>query len=261
MESLPTEVLERVLRCAAVSYTDLLSFSQTCRRANTVASSNDVWREKFRASFGRLYVRVTGLAASRPRQDISWKPELQRRLETGARAALQVAEMSPRLFLHTELSFSDLSWCDDLLVQHNPARSFLHLYLVDSLQDLLARGGREEGLTTKYYSARALCHTQHRLLKGQLEAPGGEAPASCEEALVVVAQWCQPTLDIQAGEVGASLDSLAVKVLEQLLSGHPKLAVFQHIARQQGASSEPLPCQLPKLPTEVKGNSSNSPLQ
>ena len=81
-----------------------------------------------------------------------------------------------------------------------------------------------------------------------------------EEALVVVAQWCQPTLDIQAGEVAASLDILAVKVLEQLLPDHPKLAVFRHIARQQGDSSEPLPCQLPKLPTEVNGNSSNNSL-
>ena len=61
---------------------------------------------------------------------------------TGREVAAEVAAMSPRLFHDTELSFSDFTWFDDLLIRHNPNRSFLHLHTIDSLLAVLESGAR-----------------------------------------------------------------------------------------------------------------------
>ena len=61
---------------------------------------------------------------------------------TGREVAAEVAAMSPRLFHDTELSFSDFTWFDDLLMRHNPERSFLHLHIVDALLAILEGGAR-----------------------------------------------------------------------------------------------------------------------
>lgn len=54
-----------------------------------------------------------------------------------------------------------------------------------------------------------------------------------EEGLVLVAQWCQPCMDIQAEDVGVKLDRLAERVLGHLLPSHPGLAIFARIREQQ----------------------------
>ena len=61
---------------------------------------------------------------------------------TGREVEAEVAEMSPRLFHDAELSFSDFTWFDDLLIRHNPNRSFLHLHTIDSLLAVLESGAR-----------------------------------------------------------------------------------------------------------------------
>ena len=81
---------------------------------------------------------------------MDWREELKRRILTGREVQAEVAEMSPRLFHDTELSISDFTWFDDLLMRHNPNRSFLHLHLIDALLAILDCGPRYKCPISKY---------------------------------------------------------------------------------------------------------------
>jgi len=256
MDSLPTEILERIVRCDSVSHRDLLAFTETCSRFRSIGSSNDIWRVKFHNCFHRLFMKLMPIVQTRQNQ-IDWKNELKKRFHTGTTVGHEVGAMSPRLFHDSELSFTDFAWFDDLLLQHNPDRSYIHLYVVDSLLDLLTRSGREEDLTTKYYAAKVLSHVQRRLLRCKLRDlwPGlesEEGPHSYEEAMVTVAQWCQPCLDVCPSQVTRSLDHLAEQVLSHLLHTRPDLAIFQHIAAGQADCVTVRLTRLPKMPTELR---------
>ena len=176
MESLPNEIVERILRSDEVSFHDLVAFSSTCSRCisfvgcsqrtflhccdrfKVVAANNDLWRCKLCQRFTSLYgkimaqvfsycnvsdilvlkVRGRGLASS----SVDWCEELKRRILTGREVEAEVAAMSPRLFHDSELSISDFTWFDDLLMRHNPNRSLLHLHIIDALLAILEGGAR-----------------------------------------------------------------------------------------------------------------------
>ena len=255
---MPTEILERILKCDSVSHLDLLAFSSACTRFQSVGSSQDVWRLKFMTCFSRLYSLVLPQVQARQGQHFNWKTELRKRVQIGQDVSSEISSMSPKLYHDTELSFSDFSWFDDLLLQHNPERSFVHLHTVDSLLELLAKGGREqEDLTIKYYTTKVLGHVQHRLLRGRLrelwpELESGQGQHSYEAALVMVAQWCQPCLDLQEAEVAAALDRLGERVLEHLVPSQPNLAIFRQIVLQQEQQVKKNPTQLPHVPAVFK---------
>ena len=73
---------------------------------------------------------------------MDWCEELKRRILTGREVEAEVAAMSPRLFHDAELSISDFTWFDDLLMRHNPNRSLLHLHIIDALLAILEGGAR-----------------------------------------------------------------------------------------------------------------------
>jgi len=249
MESLPNEIVERILRFDDISFPDLVAFSSTCSRFKVLAANNDLWRcklcQRFKSLYGKIMAQVRGRGLNS--SSVDWCEELKRRMLTGREVESEVAAMSPRLFHDTELSISDFTWFDDLLMRHNPNRSLLHLHTIDALLAILEGGAREDKLTWKYYANKALAHVQHRLLKGSLEQmwEGMEESLKWEEGLVLVAQWCQPCKDIQAEEVGAKLNRLAERVLEHLVSSHPDLAIFDRIREQQ---KEQASIDLTKLP-------------
>merc|ERR1719495_999421 len=54
-----------------------------------------------------------------------------------------------------------------------------------------------------------------------------------ETALVIVAQWCQPALDISINSVGKELDKLATASLSHLLELHPNHPIFIKIQSDQ----------------------------
>lgn len=71
---------------------------------------------------------------------------------TGREVESEVAAMSPRLFHDTELSISDFTWFDDLLMRHNPNRSLLHLHTIDALLAILEGGARYKCPSSPFFT-------------------------------------------------------------------------------------------------------------
>ena len=83
---------------------------------------------------------------------MDWCEELKRRILTGREVESEVAAMSPRLFHDTELSISDFTWFDDLLMRHNPNRSLLHLHTIDALLAILEGGARYKCPSSPFFT-------------------------------------------------------------------------------------------------------------
>jgi len=243
MDSFPAEILEQVIRDEGVSYTDLLSFSKACRRFKEVGDSNETWMTKFCLTFPALFQHF-------PRSKfnhICWKEELKKRLEIGKAVRNEVQGMSEKFFSKAELSSSDLHWFDDLLLQHNPGKSFEHLYVTDKLSSILSKEGLTD-LTCKHYAEKCVTHVKHQILKPKIISYL-EEDLNYEAALVIVAQWCQPVLDISSMSVAKQLDKLATSSLAHLLELFPKHPIFTKICSDQSDSTKVILTKLPDLPS------------
>jgi len=250
MEGFPLEILEQVVRDECLSYNDLLSFSSTCRRFKEVGDSNETWMIKFKLAFPRLFQHFPCSKLSQ----IWWKKELKKKLETGKSVRDEVKGMSEKFFSKTELSSSDMHWFDDLLLQHNLDRTFIHLYVTEELSSIITKEGLVD-LTSKHYAEKCITHVKHQILRPRFSSYAeDDLSLSYEDALVMVAQWCQPALDISTKSVANQLDKLAIASLSHLLDQYPNHPIFAKIRSDQSDRTNVNLTQLPELPTRLTSN-------
>ena len=74
---------------------------------------------------------------------------MKKRLKIKGVVRKEIEKMSEKNFTKTELSKSDFSMFDDILVQHNHDRSNVHIYITDELSVILNTGSENENLTDK----------------------------------------------------------------------------------------------------------------
>ena len=237
MESLPIEILEKIFRNEILDFVDLSRLSSVCKRFHEVADSNETWMLKFKLSYPKLLEKIPLSKLSK----LSWRQELSKRIKFQKLVRQEVEMMSEKFFSKTELSKSDLHMFDDILVQHHHDRSNVHLYITDSLSDLIHKSGRLEDLTRKYYATKCIQHVKHSILRPQAASwpqQEEEGRLTYETVLVTIAQWSQPSLDISARDISRQLDSLASRVLAQLRQSCPGHPIFTKIREQQQMRNE-----------------------
>jgi len=250
MESFPPEILEQIIRDDCLWYADLLHFSSTCKRFNEVGNSNETWMLKFRLSFPGLFDHIPEALWSK----VCWKQEVRNKLEIGGLVRKELSSMSEKFFSKTELSSSDLHWFDDMLLQFNPDKSFEHHYVTDELNSILAMKGMSN-LTSKYYAYKCISHVKHQILKPKiLSYLETDTALSYESALVFVAQWSQPALDLSTNSISKQLDKLAIDTLSNLLEQNPSHPIFTKIRTDQKDMSTVCLTKLPDLPSNLQQN-------
>ena len=120
----------------------IMIFGETSFARGSKAFMARLWPRYFfmAMSCSDVFVQVRGRGLNS--SSVDWCEELKRRTLTGREVEAEVAAMSPRLFHDSELSISDFTWFDDLLMRHNPNRSLLHLHIIDALLAILEGGAR-----------------------------------------------------------------------------------------------------------------------
>ena len=254
MESLPSEILEKIFREKALSHVDLSHLCQTCRRFQEVADTNDNWMIKFKLLYPKLFKHLPPSKVEK----LSWRQELKKRLKIKGVVRQEIEKMSEKNFTKTELSKSDFSMFDDILVQHNHDRSNVHIYITDELRVILNTGSENENLTDKvrlvvkriykgyilfiqYYARKSLQHVKHAILRpevGMWQEMEEEGVLDYETVLVMVAAWSQPEADISVTSMTSELDSLASRVLAHLHTVQPKHKIFEAVRLEQEAKEE-----------------------
>jgi len=250
MESFPPEILEKIVQDCCLCFKDLSHFSSTCKRFREIGNSNETWMLKFQLAFPSLFLHFPLNSSNQ----ISWKDEVKKRIQIGCDVRTEVNRMSEKFFNKTELSSSDFHWFDDLLVQYNTNKSFIHLYVTDTLRSILDLK-TQTNLTNKYYALKCIGHVKHTILKHKfLSYLEDDEALSYEAALVMVAQWSQPALDISTRSVAKQLDKVATSILAQLLDSNPQHTIFTKIRADQEEHCQVNLTKLPSLPGKLNEN-------
>ena len=77
MESLPSEILEKIFRDKNLSFIELSRLSTTCKRFKEVGDTNDNWMIKFQLVYPQLFKHLPLPKLGK----LSWKQELKKRLK------------------------------------------------------------------------------------------------------------------------------------------------------------------------------------
>lgn len=221
----PNELLEHILKYKEISYVDVNNFSLTCTKFRKVLYSNKLWRTKFE----QMWPDLATCDIFNETKISDWKDTFKRRIQYGRKTRQIIQAMSPRLSKTDELSDSDLSEFAEL----SSGDKFALRFMIDELMQCIHHKERYKNLTDKYYSEKAL-----RFLRqidvaekwGKYKALPQEDQL-LEHGAVLVAQWCQPTLEITYELIGKRLDEIAAvvrnKIGELYGSDHPSLQVSQ----------------------------------
>lgn len=249
LDELPTEILESIIEDEAIDCCSFCSFSSTCSRFQEIGlNSNDVWRKKLRSQFLSLYKWY-------PRQkhlEINWRDQCKQRFQIGTIIRREVAHLSSKFHQKDELSNEHFIFLDDLLLEPNPAQSYIHLHIIDELSTIIHGNPRHpvenyqhKNLTLKYYARKAMKHIKHSIFKPTWIRP--EKPVSLETAMIKIAQWCQPTEEITENDTIDQFDKFAVDILQDLFMKYPDHPIFKAI-REQNETNTSNSTQLPNIP-------------
>jgi len=265
LDELPTEILESIIEDEAIDCGSFCRFASTCSRFHEIGlNSNDVWRKKLRSQFPGLYKWY-------PRQkhlEINWRDQCKQRFQIGTIIMREVAHMSSKFHQKDELSNEHFSFLDDLLLEPNPAKSYLHLHIIDELSCIIHGNPRHpvenyhhKNLTLKFYARKAMKHIKHRIFKPTwirqewLQSTKNTtipvsfmAGISLESSMIKIAQWCQPTEEITENDIIDQFDKFAVDILQDLSGKYPDHPIFKAIKEQNETTTSSKPILLPIIP-------------
>ncbi|XP_064612158.1 F-box only protein 21-like [Liolophura sinensis] len=213
ISDLPSELIEYILTDKDLSVRDVCNAAQTCRKLNGVAQSNELWRKKLKR-------RWPDLVEKYPRGASHWWQDVYKYQHScRQRVQAMVKEFSPLYYSSDEISKDGFLPFMALMEEseHSP------MAVIDELMETFRHGERHSNLTNKYYAEKVLRYLLQLHLSHELTAFLAQPSEDqlIENGAVLVAQWCQPTVDITEACVSRMLDAIAVRVENRIKERHP----------------------------------------
>ena len=109
----------------------------------------------------------------------------------------------------------------------------------------------------QYYSVKSLQHVKQSVLRPRISRwleMQEESSLGYETVLVTLAQWLQPTLNIQPLVIRSTLDNIAGRILEHLHTQHPDHGVFKQMKQEQSDQEEFDVFKLPQIDERLEQN-------
>ncbi|KAK4876142.1 hypothetical protein RN001_012564 [Aquatica leii] len=224
MEQLPPEILELIISNHKLTIEDVFNCSKTCTTLHEIIlNSSFIWKHKYKQNwpqFMNLFDRNFN----------NWLDEIRYIFDLTKRTHLLLSMMSARFYKKNELSYCDLDeWAN--LIQESPR---VYDYVVLDLMTIIHCNEPIKSIqvvpvdtpgnkTLQYYATKVLRFIRQLHLSTEWEEfvllPGQYQ--ILEKGATLIAQWCQPTLDIKWSNISSQLDELATQVRLTLLSKNP----------------------------------------
>lgn len=220
---LPNEVLEYILESDIISATDVCNFGSTCTKfKNLVSSSNKLWKTKFLQRWPDLQ------DVCDHQRPFSWQCLYQIRLRFSRDLRQLLAEMSRKFHAREEISSSELSDFGKMKQMYEYGYEFM----VNELMSLVYDDDVCSNLTQKYYAEKVMRYVRQQHLKEKWQDFLALDPKDqlLEKGAVLVAQWCQPMVEVTYRDIGAQLDNIAVEVKRKLFMEHNNHPIFSATA-------------------------------
>ncbi|XP_077996459.1 F-box only protein 21-like [Glandiceps talaboti] len=211
---LADEIIEFILCQDQLNYKDIVSFSSTCTRFRVISASGEVWRRKLlqrRPSLSDLSLDATD-------NQYDWFDLNKLQVQIGSQVHYFVNKLPP-LYYHLD----DVSNEGFEAFQKIITKDYYHWRFVqDELLTILSVH-LKDSLTKKYYTEKVLRFVQHYQLSNEWKAFMSlpEDVHSLEKGAILLAQWCQTSLDIKEENIHRQIDHLAELVLVAIGNRYP----------------------------------------
>ncbi|KAJ9575100.1 hypothetical protein L9F63_007761, partial [Diploptera punctata] len=166
-----------------------------------------------------------GLQEAYEKQKVdNWLEEYKNRKLFGKALRQKVATLSRRFHKKDEISNAELSDFGTMMEEHVHGYS----YMVNELLNLSFDEDQCSNLTVKYYTEKVIRYVRQLHLKQEWRdfLALDLEDQLLEKGAVLVAQWCQPMVDVNYKDIAAQLDEIAHKVRTQLYLDHFRHPLF-----------------------------------
>lgn len=224
---LPTELIETILECQVLSLPDLCNLSITCTKLKAlIDGSTKLWKVKFQ----NLYPRLERVYKINDLNDkVNWQDECKTRVLLGKQVEIELQKLMSECFMKDDLSNHDYDSFMNMSYGH-PVGSWL---IIDHLMSIVNSINRDINLTQKFYAEKVLRFIRQRNLGDEWQKLKNAPPEEqiLEKGAVIVAQWCQPTLDVTHEYISTQFDKITSDVIKEVNiitnGSHPLLNVSQ----------------------------------
>ncbi|XP_075221049.1 F-box only protein 21-like [Lycorma delicatula] len=221
----PVELIESILENKGLSLCDLCNVAATCTKLKAlIEDSQKLWKVKFQQLYPRLenIYKKSGL-----NNTVNWKNECKTRMLLGKHVDIELNKLINKCYMKDELAHHDYKPFMNIVHNHRVGAWLI----IDHLMNLIHSELRYLNLTTKYYAEKVLRFIRQLVLTDEWQQlkllPLKEQ--TLEKGAVIVAQWCQPTIDVTHENISKALDEIAdivVKEISAMTNGeHPILKV------------------------------------
>ncbi|CAL1269029.1 unnamed protein product [Larinioides sclopetarius] len=215
-ENLPSEIIEKILCCDALSFIDICRLSSVSQALNIVTRSNNLWRRKFAITYpssASLYDPIT----------TDWKYELRRRHECKASILKKLKEMFIEFYHSENVSNDQFLNFRDVCADHPFG---IHI-IMDELWQIVADADCNHNLTLKYYAKRALRFIRHTYLERVWHDFLESDKISLLKGACLLSQWCQPTNAQCTSFVTENINDLVMLAYEEVRKSYPNHPLLQ----------------------------------
>ncbi|GFR03188.1 f-box only protein 21 [Trichonephila clavata] len=217
LDQLPSEIIERILFCDALSYVDICRLNCVSQNFNIVGKSNKLWRSKFL----QIYPLSASLYDS---NNIDWRYELQVRHNCRISILKKLQEMYIEFYYTDHVSNDQFSNFTNVCVDHPLSVQII----IDELWRIMSDSDRYQSLTLKYYARRALKYMRHTYLEHiwQDFLSKDESHISLLKGACLLSQWCQPTDLHCTNSISENINAIvkmAVEEVKRICPNHPLL--------------------------------------
>ncbi|XP_049786940.1 F-box only protein 21-like isoform X1 [Schistocerca cancellata] len=211
---LPNEIIEHILESECLTAKDLCNFEATCTKfRNLLINNNKLWKIKFHQSWPRL------VCNSKRHYVADWRAEFKTRLHFGWKVRQLLSQMSAKFYKKEDISHAQLSdfWA---LLEHHP---HAYPFMISELMLILYDHSVSTDLTLKYYAEKVtrLVRQAHLTKKWKNFIALPPERQILERGATMVAQWCQPLIEVPYQSIATQLDSIAARAKEVLQEEHP----------------------------------------
>lgn len=230
METIPIEIIEKILICKELSIKDIVNLSLTCTKLQgAIYNNNKIWKAKYFQKWPHLRHKLDN-------DPVSFHDEVRHIYELKKRAMTILMKMPEKCYKKVELADSDMEIWDDIIAENWENVHYLTIHLLT----LINTEGRIKGvdvapldapgnLTIKYYAVKVLGYFRRISLSRMWHKFTSLPPERklLEIGAIIVAQWCQPQLNIDSEDIPRNLDDIADMVKIALKQEHPDHPIFQ----------------------------------
>lgn len=233
MESLPNELIEKILCNKSIGIYDLCQFSlSSVRYSIVVRESNEIWKKKFQQNYNRLFNNQ----AYQDNDSIDWKQEIKTRFIYGKVIREQISSMSKLYYHEEELSNDDFNSFVNYYQNENPHPRG-SLFQIDELESILDDGQPTKNLTDKYYTAKVLRFLRHEILKDKFRQLF-DANDNLNEGndlfhgAVLLSSWFNTNSTINQCHYRRQIELIAQVTIDLLIEKYPNNQLLRNRANQ-----------------------------